>query len=46
MSIFDHVSLKTTRLADMQRFYETVLATAHLVTNRVAISAIRTVRCA
>ena len=26
MSIFDHVSLKSTRLADMQRFYETVLA--------------------
>ncbi|AQZ53001.1 Glyoxalase-like domain protein [Martelella mediterranea DSM 17316] len=26
MSIFDHVSLKTTRLADMQRFYEAALA--------------------
>ncbi len=26
MSIFDHISLKTTRLADMQRFYETALA--------------------
>ena len=26
MSVFDHISLKTTRLAEMQRFYETVLA--------------------
>ncbi len=26
MSIFDHVSLKTTRLEEMQRFYETALA--------------------
>ncbi|OCW59034.1 VOC family protein [Hoeflea olei] len=26
MSIFDHVSLKTTRLSDMQRFYEAALA--------------------
>ncbi|WP_102225215.1 VOC family protein [Acidimangrovimonas sediminis] len=26
MSIFDHISLKTTRLAEMQRFYEAALA--------------------
>ncbi|WP_176086414.1 VOC family protein [Martelella sp. HB161492] len=26
MSIFDHVSLKTTRLTEMQRFYEAALA--------------------